>query len=93
VNGATGVGGDDFAAARGSAAEIGAKQGAPGGGRASAAHGETNAVADEAQETFAGRRFHDGCRLRHFNSGLTAGWRYDSAVTDGKQRYFRGKSA
>ena len=70
VNGATRVGGDNFAAARGSAAEIGAQQGAPGGERTGAAHGETNAVADEAQEAFAGRRFHDGCRLRHFNSGV-----------------------
>ena len=31
VNGATRVGGDDFAAARGGVAEIGAQQGAPGG--------------------------------------------------------------
>ena len=69
MNGATRVGGDDFAAARGGAAEIGAQQGAPGGERTGAAQGEPDAVADEAQEAFAGYRFHHECWMRHFNSG------------------------
>jgi tetratricopeptide (TPR) repeat protein len=64
------MGRDDFAAAHGGAAPIGAQQGAPGGGRACAAHGETNTVADETQEALAGRRFHDRNWLRHIEAGV-----------------------
>ena len=65
-SGAAGVGGDDFAAAGGGAAEVGAEQRAPAGAPAAGAERETDAVADEAQEAFAGRGFHDGRGLRHF---------------------------
>jgi hypothetical protein len=61
--GAAGVGGNDFAAAGGGAAEVGAQQRATvfcGGGRFPRAADETDFIADETQEAFAGRGRHDG---------------------------------
>ena len=60
--------GNDFAAKRGAAAEIGAEQPAPAVGRVirpglalgrpAVAQGETDAVADETHEAFTGRGCH-----------------------------------
>ncbi len=61
-----GVRGDDFAPERRGAAEIGAEQGAPAIAPAAVVERETDAVADETHEAFAGRGFHDGNGLRHF---------------------------
>jgi len=67
VNRAAGVRGDDFAPERCGATEIGAEQGAPAVAPAAVVERETDAVADETHEAFAGRGFHEGNGLRHFS--------------------------
>jgi len=65
-NRAAGVRGDDFAPECCGAAEIGAEQSAPAVAPAAVVERETDAVADETHEAFAGRGFHEGNGLRHF---------------------------
>ncbi len=60
-HGANGMGGDDFAAAGGGAADVGAETGGPifGCGRpAGGLHGKKNFIPDKTQAVFAGRRGH-----------------------------------
>ncbi len=62
-HGATGMGGDDFAAAGFGAAEVGAEPGGPifrPGQIAGGLHGKKNFVTDKTQESFAGGGGHVG---------------------------------
>ena len=84
-SGTAGVGGDDFAAAGGGAAEVGAEQRAPAGAFGAGTEREADAVADEAQEAFAGGRRHVQIELRHIGPVRAAGRPYNFAVGGGNQ--------
>jgi len=65
--GAAGMGGDDFAAAHGGAAEVGAqaRRKFRRRGRAAGAELKTDFVTNEAQQAFASDRGHDGAGVFH----------------------------